>query len=192
MGKYTAIADVSEEILRVMRKQLATVLIPDQNSIGLCSPENCTEYSLSIYLYDLQESEEVRTLGMMNLDDARQKGPPVYLSLYYMMTACLQSDQKFKVVQEERILGQIIQYFHDYPKISAGGEETRMQMLRISTEDKMKLWNFGKAPYAVSLFYKASPVVIDSAYIRSVSRVRRPQIQVGRLEERDGILYRNK
>lgn len=173
MGNYTVIADASEAILRILKEALVPDVIPDLNGIGLCSPQDSGEYTLGVFLYDIQESDEIRQFHMQDLDEKRQQGPPVFLSLYYMITAYSQSDPKFRMIQEERILGRVIQSFHDAPVLEAAEEEIRLQLMKLSTEDKTKLWNFSGKPYTVSVFYKAAPVRLDSAAVREVSRVRR-------------------
>lgn len=178
MGSYTVIADISERILKSLREKLVPQVIPDEHGIGLCSPADTGEYSLGIYLYDIQESDEVRQLRMLDMDEKRRKGPPACLSLYYMITAYSQSDQKFKMIQEERILGKVIQCFHDHPFVLSSGEEIRMQMLKVSTEDKTKLWNFNGKPFSISIFYKAAPVLLESEWIQEVNRVRETKIAV--------------
>ena len=181
MGRYTVIADLSEEIVRTLKEELVPDVILDQNGIGLCSPSNTEEYSLGIFLYDIQESDEIRQLHMLDINARSQQGPPAYLSLYYMITAYSQSDQKFQMIQEERILGRVIQHFHDNPVLMVSDEEIKIQMLHVSTEDKTKLWNFNGKPYTISIFYKAAPVMLESAMVRDVVRVRGAEIDVQNL-----------
>lgn len=184
MGRYTIIADVSEEIVRTLRRELVPKLISDENAVGMCSPQEQEEMSLGVFLYDIQESEDIRRHRMTDIDDGRQKYPPAYLSLYYMLTAYSQSDRKYQMSQEQRILGQTARYFHDYPMLEIDGEYVPVQMLRISTEDKLKLWNFNGKPFQVSLFYKVSPVRLDSQRFRDVTRVRTAEFGVDKWKER--------
>lgn len=175
MGRYSIIGEVSGEITRRLQDVLVPELVTDPAAVRLCSPENREDCSLGIFLYDIQENDELGRMGMIDLDEDKQKGPPSFLSLYYMLTAYSQGDRKFGMVQEQRILGRVVQHFRDYPLL---GERARMQMMRISTEDKIKLWNFSGVPYTVSLFYKAAPVMLESGIIRTVSRVKQVQINM--------------
>ncbi len=170
MGRYSVIAEVSEKIGERLRRALVPDLIPDRGSIVMCSPDNCEDCTLGIFLYDIQENDELRQIQMLDIDDDRQKGPPAYLSLYYMITAYRQGERQFSAIQQERILGKVIQHFHDDPILNRQ-KGIRLQMLKISTEDKLKLWNFGGKPYTVSVFYKASPVEVESEIIKNVTRV---------------------
>lgn len=178
MGQYTVISDISEEIVRVMQKELAPELVADESTVGLCSPEDQDNMTFGIYLYDIQENDEIRRSQMINVSEDKQSYPPVFFSLYYMMTAYSQSDKKFKMVQEQRMLGRAARYFHDYPYLEIGGEYIPIQLQKISTEDKIKLWNFNGKPFQVSLFYKVAPVKLDSGRLREVTRVRQRDIHM--------------
>lgn len=186
MGTYTIIADVSQQIIHILRKQLVPDLIRDAAGIGLCSPESREDTSVGIFLYDIQESDEIRQNHMIDVGEHRQTRPPMYLTLYYMITAYAQSDLKFKMMQEERILGKIVQCFYDYPIIEAEGGNVQIQLIKMSTEEKMKLWNFEGKPYVLSLFYKVTPVVLESTVFRDVVRVRSSKVDVSAM--RDGGL----
>ncbi len=48
----------------------------------------------------------------------------------------------------------------------------------MSTEDKLKLWNFPNVAYKPSLFYRLSPVPVESEFVRKVERVRKAEIRV--------------
>lgn len=173
MGKYTVIAEVSQELVRSMQEALVPELVSGPEGICLCSPEEAQDCSLGIFLYDIQENDEMRRFAMTDLDEGRQRGAPAVLSLYYMFTAYSNGDRKFGTVQEQRILGRVIQHFHDHPLIR---EQIQMQLLKLSTEDKTKMWNFSGKPYRMSLYYRASPAVLESGVIRNVTRVREVQI----------------
>lgn len=181
MGRYTVIANVSEEMVHILQKELVPELISDESTIGLCSPEDPEDMELGIFLYDIQENDEVRRRGMINDGPKRQQYPPAFLSLYYMLTAYSQSDRKFRMAQEQRILGRVVRKFHDYPYLEVGEEQYPLQLMKLSTEDKLKLWNFNGKPYKPSLFYKAAPVILDSARYREVTRVQGTDFGVSRL-----------
>lgn len=176
MGKYTTIADISGELIRILRQGLVPGLITDEGAVGLCSPDDRGDMSLGLFLYDLQECEEIRGLRMIDVSQERQQYPPVYLSLYYMITAYSQSDRQFRLGQEERILGRVIQCLHNQSVIWDKGEQVQIRQLRISAEDKIRLWNFQKTPYTLSLYYKAAPVMLESDRTREVDRVRSVEI----------------
>lgn len=178
MASYTAIARISENMMKNMQRQLVPELIRFPGEVALCSPEQRDNARLGIFLYDIQESDTIRSQTMVNLSDDMQQYPAIYMTLYYMITAYSDGDIRFRAIQDERILGKVIQYFHDHPAALPTGMEARIELQRISTEDKIKLWTFPGQPYRASLFYKVSPVPIDSALTREVTRVRRKEFRV--------------
>ena len=185
MAKYTGIADVSRKIVELLQLQLVPELIPDGNKICLCSPDEHRDSVLGIFLYDVRESEEIRRSGMINISADRQSYPPIYINLYYMITAYVSSDLKFRMLQEQQILGRVVQYLHDYPILSfeqkqgqQGGTDMQIQLIPMEAEEKAKLWNFGAQPYRLSLFYKVSPLMVESVRDREVLRVREVDVNL--------------
>ena len=113
MAKFTGIAEVSRKIVELLQQQLVPELIPDGNKICLCSPDERKDTVLGIFLYDVRECEEIRRSGMINIGADRQAYPPIYISLYYMITAYVSSDLKFRMLQEQQILGKVVQCLRD-------------------------------------------------------------------------------
>lgn len=186
MAKYTGIAEVSKKIVELLQQQLVPELIPDANKICLCSPDERKDTVLGIFLYDVRESEEIRRSGMINIGADRQSYPPIYISLYYMITAYVSSDLKFRMFQEQQILGRVVQYLHDYPILpfdlrqgqQRAGTDMQIQLIPMEAEEKAKLWNFGSQPYRLSLFYKVSPLMVESVREREVIRVREVDVKL--------------
>lgn len=178
MGKYTVIADVGMRLRDILAQGLVPDLIQDDNSIGLCSPAEKGDFSLGIYLYDIRENEDIKIQGMINSGLKEQTFPPVFLSLYYMITAYSSSDVKFRAGQEQRILGRSMQLLADHMLIPAEevgdnleGIDLRVEMVDMTIEEKMKIWNDPSKPYKTSLFYRVAPVELESLRTKKVARV---------------------
>jgi len=202
MGKYTIIADTSEKLIEILRKELVPVIIQNENEIGLRSPEDHSDVSLGLFLYDITESEEIKSNSTAVIKHDRISRPPVYLNLYYMLTAYARGDNRYKLPQEEKILGRVIQTFLDHPLIiydseivtmEKNGDRTdnnrkkvqdipaiqpRIVMQRLDADERSKIWNFQNTSYRLSLFYKVSPVAIDSKIMHEFARVRERDFQV--------------
>lgn len=133
---------------------------------------------LGLFLYDIRPSEEVYQKRAVVTNDRIAK-PPVFLSLSYMITAYSQGDIQYRLPQDERILGRVIQYFHDNPIIPLeevdarrmSGTELHIQMLKLDEDEKSRIWSFPNVGNRLSLFYRVSPVAIDSEISRKVTRV---------------------
>lgn len=101
------------------------------------------------------------------------------LSLSYMITAYSQGDIQYRLSQEERILGRVIQYFYDNPVIPldevdpqmTSGTELHITMLKPDVDEKSRIWSFPNVGNRLSLFYKVSPVAIDSEIRKDITRV---------------------
>lgn len=180
MGKHTAISDVGNALVDILRASLVPGTIQNPDGIALCSPSDRGEAILCVHLYDVRESSEYRAVDMVNLDTARQRFPSTFLSLYYMITAFSGAEVKFRSTEEHRIIGRVIQVLGDnavlspetlLPSERASGEQIRIRMQTMETEEKLRLWNIPNTPARLSLFYQVSPVEIESERVRHVQRV---------------------
>lgn len=197
MGRYTIIADTGEKLVSLLQRELVPEVIGDVNEIGMRSPEDHGDVSLGVFLYDVRESEEVRQPGAAVVRGDRLTKPPVYLTLYYMITAYSKGEAKYRLAQEERILGKVIQTFHDYSLIpieeleknTEGGFDVRISLISLTPDEKSKVWNFPNMGNQVSLFYKVTPVAIDSGLSEDAAFVREKEISVSEYEreDRDGL-----
>ena len=179
MGRYTVIAEVSQKLVDLLCDGMVPDLITDKNGIGLCGPDEKGDFSVGIYLYNIEENNDFKRSGMVNVNYGQQKFPPMVLSLYYMITAYSSSDIKFRAVQEQRMLGRIMQILADNSLINGEmfgndvmGADIRIELLDLTIEEKMKLWNDTTKPYKTSLCYKLTPVELESTKGRTISRVK--------------------
>lgn len=177
---YSIIADISNALVNLLRGELVPDLVQGGDGIGLCSPDEKGDFVVGINLYDLEESEEVVSQGMASRDFATQAYPSCFLSLYYMITVYSISDLKFRQMEEQRIMGRIIQTISDTPVITPGmlgeGKERntykiKVELQKIDRYEKVRLWNYPNVPYKPSLYYKIYPVEVRSRRTRNVRRV---------------------
>lgn len=178
MAAFTGIAAVSEQLQKQLQEALVPYLADSRGKVAICSPGEEENAAVGIFLYDIQEEEHLRSHQMTDLSETSRKKPPMYLNLYYMITAYASGDIRFRKIQEERVLGRIVQYFYDHPVFYLGDWQIVTQMERISTEDKLKLWSFPDLPYKVSLYYKVTPVPIESELVHETERVKEVRVHV--------------
>ena len=180
MASFTAISSISKRIAELLHKELVPELIPSEEYIGLAGPNERDNLMLGIFLYDIGESDEIKATRMTVRDSDTMRYPPVYLNLYYMITAYAEGDVLFRSLREEMILGKIIRFFHDNSIIMSedGDIPARMQLIKMSMEEKTKIWSFAGMPYKLSVFYKVSPVTIDSEKIQRITRVTSVDIRI--------------
>lgn len=185
MAGYTIIADVGNTLVKILRENMVPDVIANADAIGLCSPADKGDFVLGLYLYDVKESEEVFDSGMRMAGKNEQRYPSKYLNLFYMLTAYSMSDVKFRSAEEQRILGRVIQVLMDHGNLdgelqtaSVGTYSVRVEMLRLDNEEKMRLWNMPDVPYKLSLYYKVSPIEIESTRVKNVHRVTSMEMEV--------------
>lgn len=176
--RYTAIAEAGNALVHLLKSQMVPETLQNPDHIGLCSPADKGDFEIGLHLYDVKESEEVRSHEMVTVDASRQKYPPAYLTLFYMVTAYSNGDVKYRSEEEQRLLGRVIQVFHDYSVLDggllpAGGSETEpvVEMLPLSLEEKMRIWSVPNTAYKTSLFYKVGPIAVDSTKAKEARRV---------------------
>lgn len=188
MALYTAISSISKKISELMQSELVPKLIPSEEYIGLAAPNERDNLMLGIFLYDIRESDEIKANQMIAGNSNTMRYPPVYLNLYYMMTAYADGDIQFRHIREEMILGGIIRFFHDNSIImrEEGDIPVKIELMKMSVEEKTKIWSFAGMPYKLSVFYKVSPVSIDSGRVKEVTRVSGVNIKIAE----DGKIYR--
>lgn len=181
MGSYTIIADAGNALVKLLRREMVPNIILNDDGIGLASPADKGDLTLCIHLYDVSESEEYRMSGMISDGVDRQKYPPTYLTLSYLITAFSASDVKFRSEEEQRILGKVIQALRDYPVLDSdtmefvagsGRDGIRMEIKKIEMEEKLKVWTFPNLAQKLSLFYKMGPLPLESAKTKDIKRVR--------------------
>lgn len=187
MAGYTIISEVGNAIVKILRDNMVPEVIPNADAIGLCSPSDKGDFVLGLYLYDIKESDEIFASGMKMSGQNEQRYPSKYMNLFYMLTAYSMSDVKFRSAEEQRILGRAIQVLMDHSILDAksvgagGGADSypiKIEMLRLENEEKMKLWNMPDVPYKLSLYYKVSPIEIESTRVRTVHRVTEIDMEV--------------
>ncbi len=180
MADYTKIADTGNGILTLLKEALIPELLNSPDQIGLCSPEDHGDYAVGLWLYDVKTDNSIQAHEMADIGRNTQRYPSTYLTLYYMLTLYLQSDLKYRAVQEHQIMGRVIQAFRDKAALKSdtftptgepGGGNIRLQMLDLDMEVKTRIWTVPNTAYRASLFYSAGPVEIPSTRKKSVRRV---------------------
>ncbi|WP_253738352.1 DUF4255 domain-containing protein [Halohasta salina] len=181
MAEYTAIADVSETLLGVLRDRIAdredvASLTPD--SVSLVAPdavEADSETRLSLSLYRIEENGSLaNTDANRTGDPSVQRGSPLALDLYYLVTSHSTGTGEGatgQTVAQQRLLGLAMQTFHDHAVLSAdqlGGsfdETAELQVSLVDTglDERSALWSrLPETAFTPSAIYHVGPVFVDS------------------------------
>lgn len=190
---YTAISDVSDTLVHMLRENLVPEPIKKQKNIGLCSPADKGDFQLTLYLYNIEESGEYRINRMESLPNGDLKYPPLSFNLYYLLTAYSTGDLQNKAMDEHKILGRAIQVFHDNNvlkgsvlkgSLNGTDQEIRVNIKNLSYDEMMRIWHFEGIPYNLSIAYRVGPVLVDSTRVKSTRRVVKSQFDFKRSEGR--------
>lgn len=193
MAKHTIITDFGNCLVDILRRELVPDIIQNPDAIGLCSPSDKGDFTVGVHLYDVRESEEIRTNSMVSSGEEELKYPPVYVSLYYMITTYSAGDIKFRSSEEQKVLGRIVQVFNDFqcfnqdtlkPSDIQKPMDIIFKMHNIELEEKMRAFSVPNGGYKLSLFYKAAPIEIESRKTKRIQRVRDIDVTIHKQEGR--------
>lgn len=184
MADYTAIAEVGETLLRLFRKGMNPEPIPDEKHIGVASPVDNGDFKLTIYLYDIAVSGENLQHSMIRRGQRMMQYPPLPVNLYYLITAhspsgMNSSGMQSPGIEEQRILGKVIQMVHDHRTVQGSWlvgslqdsqEEFRIGIHPVPMETKIQL--FSKESYKCSIAIEVGPIFLDSTRMEKSSLVK--------------------
>jgi hypothetical protein len=103
------------------------------------------------------------------------------LRLHYLITPFVQAGQANSAELEQRILGKVMQTFHDHARfrgadlqgdIAGSTQEFQVSLETLPLEDIARVWNALNAPYQLSVSYEVAIVYVDSEIVESVAPVR--------------------
>lgn len=190
MSTYTAIADTGSAIIRLLRENMCPEPVPNPETILMCPASEKGDFLLGLHLYDIQESGDYRQVNMINVSDRIRRHPPMALTLYFILTVNSSAHISSKSIDEQRILGRAMQVLYDFPVIlptTPGNDSGNAPPIGITPnnmtfEDKSRLWSSLSTPSRLALYYKVSPILIDSTKTVESSRVTSMDIIFGKRE----------
>lgn len=181
MGGYSAVSDVSNELVDVLKEGMVDpgppeVTIVEAGEVGLASPDDPGSLRLTLYLYRVVESSHSKNANRREVDATHYRRPPLVLDLYYLLTAHPASGGNGGVEPQDPhlILGRAMQVLHDSTVLEGSGdeEEAYVSMYPQSMEELADVWNtFQHESFLLSVSYLVGPVVIESTTEERVHRV---------------------
>lgn len=187
MAGYSAIADVGETLVEVLKDRMETLV--DRDEVALASPggiEASDEQRLTLYLYRIAENDYLMNTGTQETDVNRVSPAPLALDLYYLLTAYPSesgTDETTRTKEQHRVLGRAMQVLRDESVLRGSdlaGSLTEQRNLRVSRvsmnpesmDEVVNVWNtFQEKPFQPSISYLVGPVFIESTKEQEVDRV---------------------
>jgi hypothetical protein len=185
MSDYTAISDVGETLIELLRDKMRDLIPVD--SIALVSPgeiEGKDNIRLSLFLYHVEENIHLINQEMEKIGSLVLKAPSLALDLYYMVTSYPSpgiQDRTERTQEEHSILGRAMQVLHDNSvltgsvlkgSLSASDTELHVMVTSLSLDDMTKIWStFKEKSFRPSVCYLVTPVKIESLCEMRIKRV---------------------
>lgn len=191
MATYTAIADVSETLVALLRDRVAArddVFAMDEEAVSLAAPdavdgESATRLSLSLYRIEENASMKNSDLSPTASSPTVSQEPPLVLDLYYLLTAYPgggSADVTTATVEQQRVLGLAMQTFHDNAvlrdKQLSGSLDSdldlQISLVNTPADELTGLWStVPDAAFQPSAVYHVGPVLLDSRQREEVTPV---------------------
>lgn len=184
MGEYTAIADIGESLIQLLRMNMDDLITPA--SIVLLSPADVEgqDIRLTLFLYNIVENPYLKNLEMSQEGEEVLRPPSLYLDLYYMLTTYASphiTDRSERTLEEHRILGRAMRIFHDngllkgtvlQGSLAGSSDEFRICLNPMSLEDQNRIWSaFPNRSIRASIGYLVTAVSLDSTRTIEAKRV---------------------
>jgi hypothetical protein len=193
MSDYTAIADIGNTLIELLRNKMKDH-IPKKEEIALVSPGDIKtddNIHISLFLYQITENVHLKNQEMQKIDSTKLRYPPLSLDMYYMLTVNYPNlAVGERATFEHKMLGMAMQIFNynavlkspDLPEsLAENGEELHIILNPTNLDDLTKIWNtFPGIPFRPSVCYLVTPVSIDSIQpMEQVTRVGSKKLKHG-------------
>jgi hypothetical protein len=198
----SAIADVGETLVDLLRVALAALLTSPQE-VALLSPPEAVQAGnvrLSVFLYSLSPVAEMRNDPEIALTLTDTALPPLPLDLYYLLTAYPPPPGMVtptdRTLDAHLLLGHAMRVLHDSGTLTGsvlrGGlprdEELRITFQPITVEDLTRIWSvFPNTAYQPSVSYLLTPVKLGSQRRAAAARIADRRTDFDQIAKRPGV-----
>ena len=202
MADYSIISDTSNFMCKMLREKMCPEPIPSTNNIQISSPASQdVDYLVGVYLYDIKEEPDATQSQMIRRGSVQLQRPPRPYGLYYMVFINGSSQMGLKDLDIQKIVGKILQIVNDNSIISPNTLQLWLDIIeppihitqaKLTMEEKQRVWQGVNKPYQLSLFFKASPVLVSSEVVVNTPPVTDATFTVSAVdEERSDMLGRH-
>ena len=111
---------------------------------------------------------------------SNRRFPSLPVRLHYLITPFVRAGQANSAELEQRILGKVMQTFHDHARLrgadlqgdlAGATQEFQVALETLALEDIARIWNALHQPYQLSVSYEVAIVYIDSEIVGSIAPV---------------------
>ncbi len=188
MGEYTAIHEAAKGVVELLQSKMTPAPISKPELIGLGAPFDASDFQLTVYLYQIsnQPHRQNSPYGFQQEGKNTQRMAPLPVVLSLLITAHSKAPIQTRAADEYRILGRAIQVLRDNPMLTgdmlSGSLSSIEEPLHLTLDTEIsidqynKLWSGTSKPYKLSVICQVDTVSIDSQRVKTVSRVKRVEI----------------
>ena len=180
MADYTALVEAGEALAELLRRELTPEPINDRELISLACPFEAENNQLTLYLFQIDEDLQNGFTGYQQETLNMQRMQAAQFQLSYLITAHSKAPVHMKEMDQQRVMGKVVQVIKDHPTIppeylggsmAGSGLALTLNLERPNFEQMMKIWNNTSVPYKLSVVCKIGGVTIDSKRTRYTPRV---------------------
>ncbi|SDC99747.1 DUF4255 domain-containing protein [Natrinema hispanicum] len=197
---YSAIADVSNVLLELLKANAGERSPIDSNRIEVASPadvDSLSSVDITLYPYQI-ETDTAMGSGSRTISGTARQDRPLALSVRYLVTAYAVGDgsddgeKQTNPFKRQQRLGAALQLFHDNSRIEPAdapaplGQEQPLSISIVDepVEELLSLWSqLSDVSHQPSATIEVSPVVIQSLNESEFTRVEEHETTVGRRSE---------
>ena len=180
MADYTALVEAGNALVELLRENLTPEPISNKELIALCSPHECENNQVTVWLYQIEEDTQGVSSGYYQVDRNTQRKHPGRYNLRFLVTAHSKAPAQMKEADQYRMIGAAIQVLRDHPiidpeylkgSLAEQGAIINVVLEKTSQDQLLKIWNNTSNNYKLSFVVLLSNIEIDSNKERRVTRV---------------------
>jgi hypothetical protein len=187
MGSFAEISDVGETLKKLLQDNMdntfgSGVVTVTPDSPKKIEDDGSTENKLlSVFLYRIIENGDSKNRPTFPISSTEIASKPLVVDLYYMITAYGADDDN-----RSRILGRGMQILYENPillgvmlqkQLEGTSEEIRVSFNPMTQEMITQVWQAMEVSMRVSAFYLVTPVMIESAPVKSAERIKERELR---------------
>lgn len=186
MEGFESIYLVTNSLINLLKKNFIPDFIQDEEKIRAVNLDSYSSSNIGIYLYHIEENMDYKNYRLRRSKNNKAIYPDMHLNLYYLFIIKSQGDDKFKILDEQKLMGRLIQTFYDNPVLKSNdlGDDfeqdlqIKIHMQNLTFDELSKIFSVPTKPYELCLAYKLSGIPIKSGKTREVSYVTKKDITI--------------
>lgn len=181
MSDYTAIFEVGESIVNMLRDRMVPEPIAKKEHIGLCEPQTPEDFQLTVWIYNIEMVKDTGARAGFQPDPenpAQERFSPMQLRLQLLVSAHSKAPAIQKYADEYRIIGRALQALRDVPSIpqeflagslANAAEPVLIEIKKLESEELSRIWNNSNKTVKPSFAVTVSQVYIRSERVRTAA-----------------------